>query len=91
MAMRQIIEGIFAEIWREDHDGTPPPLSDNTVLVETGLDSMAYAVLVARLDEELEIDPFCDATEAFYPVNFGEFVEFYEKHAKPRLIHDLPA
>jgi acyl carrier protein len=83
LAMRRRIEAIFAEIWLETNSGDPPDLMNETVLIETGLDSMAYAVLVARLDEELGIDPFSDATEAFYPLNFGQFVEFYEKHGSP--------
>ena len=84
--MRRKIEAIFTEMWLETDTGDPPRLMNETVLIETGLDSMAYAVLVARLDEELGIDPFSDATEAFFPLNFGEFVEFYEKHGNPAYV-----
>jgi acyl carrier protein len=80
--MRNKIESIFAEMWREDHKSDPPVLLDNTVLLETGFDSMAYAVLVARLDDELGIDPFSVATDAAYPRTFGDFVAFYENCAK---------
>lgn len=80
--MRQKIESIFGEMWREDHKCDPPPLKENTILLETGFDSMAFAVLVARLDDELGVDPFSVATEAAYPRTFGEFVAFYENCAK---------
>ena len=86
LAMRLKIEAIFAEMWLESNTGDPPCLTNESVLIDTGLDSMAYAVLVARLDEELGIDPFSDATEAFYPLNFGQFVEFYEKHGNPTYV-----
>lgn len=67
------------EMWREDKPGDPPALRDDTILLETGLDSMAFAVLVARLDDELGLDPFSAEADAAYPRTFGEFVAFYEK------------
>ena len=33
-------------------------LSDDLPLMESGLDSLCIAVLVASLDDELELDPF---------------------------------
>ncbi|MBY5663145.1 acyl carrier protein [Rhizobium leguminosarum] len=79
--MREAIRSIFNELWSEDHAEPPPILQDDTILLETGVDSMAFAVFVARLDEELGFDPFTIATEAVYPRTFGEFVSFYEKYA----------
>jgi acyl carrier protein len=80
--MRDKIKAIFDEMWREDHDVEPPELNDDTVLLETGFDSMAFAVFVARLDDELGFDPFTAADDAYYPHTFGEFVAFYEKASK---------
>jgi acyl carrier protein len=34
-----------------------PPLDDNLSLHETGFDSLAFAILVARLEDDLGIDP----------------------------------
>ena len=79
--MRDRIKAIFDEMWREDHGTEPPPLADDTVLLETGMDSMAFAVFVTRLDEELGFDPFTAAADAFYPRTFGAFVAFYEANA----------
>ncbi len=56
-----------------------PKLTDDVVLLESGLDSLGFAVLVASLDEVLEFDPFTMMDEPFYPSTFGEFVEIYEK------------
>lgn len=79
--MRDRIQSIFNALWSEDHAEPPPALDQDTVLLETGVDSMAFAVFVTRLDEELGFDPFTAATEAAYPRTFGEFVAFYEKYA----------
>lgn len=80
--MREKIRALFNEMWAEDHDEPAPELSDDTVLLETGMDSMAFAVFVARLDDELGFDPFTASDEAYYPRTFGDFVAFYEKHAQ---------
>ncbi|PKA39979.1 acyl carrier protein [Rhizobium sullae] len=52
-------------------------LRDDTVLLESGLDSLGFAILVARLEEDLGWDPFTLSNEAVYPGTFGEFVAFY--------------
>ncbi|HEX5537716.1 MAG TPA: acyl carrier protein [Sphingobium sp.] len=80
-ALRTRIAALFDEMWREDHDSDPPPLEDDTVLLETGFDSMAFAVLVARLDDELGFDPFTMTEDPVYPQTFSEFLDFYEKCA----------
>lgn len=55
------------------------PLSDDRPLVEAGLDSLAFAVLVARLEDELGIDPFAPSEGHEYPVTVGDFIQMYEK------------
>lgn len=56
-------------------------IDDKTVLLESGLDSLGFAILVARLEEELGYDPFTMMTEPSYPHTFGEFIEIYERYA----------
>ena len=75
------IAAVFNEVWSETHETPPPALKDDTVLLESGLDSMGFAVLVMRLDETVGFDPFSASEEIVYPRTFGEFVAFYEKHA----------
>ncbi|KFZ31358.1 hypothetical protein IDSA_01120 [Pseudidiomarina salinarum] len=54
-------------------------LKDDTVLLDSGLDSLGFAILVARLEEELEFDPFVEMEDAVYPVTFGDFIAIYER------------
>jgi len=56
-------------------------LDDQSVLLESGLDSLSFAVLVARLEEEFGYDPFALMDEPFYPRTLGEFVNIYQKYA----------
>jgi acyl carrier protein len=48
------------------------------VLLDSGLDSLGFAILVARLEEELGFDPFVEMEEAIYPTTFAEFVKIYD-------------
>lgn len=56
------------------------PITRDTVLLESGLDSIGFAVLVARLEEELGYDPFVLSMEPFYPKTLGDFIDFYEQN-----------
>lgn len=63
-------------------DGKPVrPLADDDVLLESGLDSLAFAVLVTRLEDSLGHDPFTEMDEPVYPRTLGEFVDVYASHA----------
>lgn len=55
--------------------------NDDTVLLDSGLDSLGFAILVARLEEELQYDPFAMMDEPVYPRTLGEFVAIYERFA----------
>ena len=57
-------------------------LTDQLELLDSGLDSLCFAVIVTRLEVALQIDPFSDSEDARFPVTFGEFVQFYENAAK---------
>jgi hypothetical protein len=54
------------------------PLRDDLELLNTGLDSLSFAIVVTRLEELLGVDPFTSSEDATLPLTFGEFVEFYE-------------
>jgi hypothetical protein len=54
------------------------PLSDELPLLDSGLDSLCFAILVSRLEIVLGVDPFSENTDAPFPVNLGEFIGFYE-------------
>ena len=66
----------------EEHDLDLAPLTDDLVLVESGLDSLAIAILVTRLEETLELDPFAAADDFPSIVTLGDFVRLYEDSAR---------
>lgn len=72
------IRQLFAEVFTMQADGAPAPeLAGDTVLLNTGMDSLGFAILVTRLEEELGYDPFSLSTEAYYPSTYDEFLAFY--------------
>jgi acyl carrier protein len=74
---------IIAEIEQlaRDEEKTLAPLTDDLVLLESGLDSLMVAILVAKLEEMLGLDPFTESDDVFYPVTLGDFIAAYEKAA----------
>ena len=54
-------------------------LTDGLKLLESGLDSLSFALIVARLEDALGADPFDTADDMKFPTTFGEFVKLYEK------------
>lgn len=54
------------------------PLRDELLLSESGLDSLCFAILVARLEDKLGYDPFATSGDISFPVTLGDFVGFYE-------------
>ena len=62
----------------QEHGKILAPLNDDLVLADCGLDSLGFAVLVARLEDTLGVDPFTAAEDAFFPVTLGDFVKVYE-------------
>lgn len=59
-------------------NGDLPPLTDDLVLLDSGLDSLGIAVLVARLEDALGLDPFTESEIISPPVTLGEFIRVYE-------------
>jgi acyl carrier protein len=55
-----------------------PPLTDDLLLNETGFDSLAFAILVARLEDDLGVDPFTVAENTTTILTIGDFVRLYE-------------
>ena len=80
MSVKLTIMDQMEQIARE-HGKILAPLRDDLVLLDSGLDSLGFAVLVARLEDELGIDPFTASADALFPVTFGDFVKVYENGA----------
>jgi hypothetical protein len=65
----------------EEHAQRLAPLADDLELLESGLDSLCFAIVVIRLQETLGVDPFSSSEDILFPVTFGEFVRCYEHAA----------
>jgi len=57
------------------------PLSDEISLLDSGLDSLSFALIVARLEDVLGVDPFGLQDDTKFPTTFGDFVKLYERHS----------
>jgi acyl carrier protein len=77
MSIKLTIFEQMEEVARE-HGKILAPLKDDLVLAECGLDSLGFAVLVARLEDTLGVDPFTASEEVVFPVTLGDFVKVYE-------------
>ena len=81
MSIKLTIMDQMAQIARE-HGKILAPLRDDLVLLDSGLDSLGFAVLVARLEDRLGIDPFTASEDALFPMTLGDFVKVYENGAR---------
>ncbi len=77
MSVRLKIITAMQQIAAEQHV-TLPPLEDDLSLQETGFDSLGFAILVARLEDDLGVDPFTMSADASFPLTMGDFIAAYE-------------
>ena len=80
MSIRSDVVTVFEQVAKEQ-DKKLVPLSDDLGLLESGLDSLCFAIIVARLEDGLGIDPFSTAEETGFPVTVGDFIKLYENAA----------
>ena len=78
--LRCVIVELFHEALEATNSKLIGVLTDETVLLQSGLDSLGFAILVARLEEELGYDPFTMMEEPVYPRTFSEFICIYENN-----------
>jgi hypothetical protein len=77
MSVRSEILDQFKQV-AEEQDMRLGPLSDDLPLLDSGLDSLCFAILVSRLETVFGVDPFSENENTPFPVNLGEFIRFYE-------------
>ena len=58
---------------------TLAPLSDDLPLLESGLDSLCFAILVARLEDALGADPFTTSLSQRFPRTIGDLIALYDE------------
>jgi acyl carrier protein len=80
MTVKSTILDMFKEVANEQSKPTVA-LDENLLLLESGLDSLCFAIIVARLEEKLGFDPFSANDNIEYPVTLGDMVRCYERPA----------
>jgi hypothetical protein len=80
VSIRAAITTTFAKV-AEEQGKTLEPLTDDLALMDSGLDSLCIAIIVARLDDELNLDPFSGGEDMMLPVTVGDFIKIYENAA----------
>jgi len=81
MQLRATIIDEFKRVASE-HNKSVARFTDDTSLLDSGLDSLCFAIIVARLEDALGVDPFDTVEEAAFPATIGEFIGLYER-ARP--------
>jgi hypothetical protein len=81
MSLRSTITAQFEQVAQEQKRKLAR-LSDDLKLLESGLDSLSFALVVARLEDAVGFDPFDSDEGMRFPVTFGDFVRLYENHPK---------
>jgi hypothetical protein len=79
MSVRATVLSQFEQVAKEQ-ERRLARLSDDLRLLDSGLDSLSFALIVVRLEEALGFDPFDVADDVRFPVTFGDFVRLYENH-----------
>jgi acyl carrier protein len=77
MSTRDVVIAEVQLVAREQ-DKRLAPLTDHLPLVDSGLDSLCFAILVVRLEDALGTDPFAENEDAVFPVTLGDFINLYE-------------
>jgi hypothetical protein len=80
VSIRVAITTTFATV-AEEQGKTLEPLTDDLALMDSGLDSLCIAIIVARLDDDLNLDPFTGGDDMMLPVTVGDFIKIYENAA----------
>jgi hypothetical protein len=81
MSVRSVVTAQFEQVAVAQHRKLAQ-LSDGLKLLDSGLDSLSFALIVARLEDALGFDPFDSDEGIVFPVTFGDFVRLYENHPK---------
>lgn len=82
MSVRDTIAETFEMVAREQNRKLQP-LTDQLKLLDSGLDSISFALIVMRLEDALGCDPFDNESVVKFPVTYGDFVKMYERSPEP--------
>ena len=85
VTIADVIRTLIQEIASEQDIELPDDFGGDSVLLDSGLDSLAFAILVAGLEDELGYDPFVLMETPVYPRTLDEFIAVYDKFSEHRL------
>ena len=77
MSTRTIILSQIQQVAAEQKK-TLAPMTDDLSLLDSGLDSLCFATLVARLEDIIGVDPFTASADVKFPNTIGVLIAFYE-------------
>ena len=80
MSLRSTVHAEIAAVAAEQ-EKRMPPITDDLVMLETEFDSLCFALLVARMEDLVGVDPFSTLEVADLPVTLGDLVALYERAA----------
>jgi len=80
MTIKLTIMSEMKRVAEEQHKSLAP-LSEDLILLDSGFDSLCFAVLVARLEDKLGFDPFTMTDDTSLPLTIGDLVRVYENAA----------
>lgn len=80
ISVRSTIERVLRKVAEDGGKTLDESFGDQTVLLQSGLDSLDFAIIVARLEREFEADPFSALVEAVYPRTYADLVAIYERY-----------
>lgn len=79
MDIEQAVRNAMIEVAEISDCQLVEPIEGDTLLLQSGLDSLGYAMLVGQLEEDLGLDPFTELAIKIYPSTFSEFVAIYQQ------------
>jgi hypothetical protein len=77
MSVKQTILSQMQQV-ADEQKKSLSPLTEDLILLDSGLDSLGFAILVARLEDTLGVDPFTASDDVYFPVTLGDFLRVYE-------------
>jgi len=81
----KVIKEQFIEVIESMGLSLKQEITPDSVLLETGMDSLGFAILVTKLEQELGYDPFVLLDSPIYPKVFKEFIAIYEQFGYRRI------
>jgi len=81
MTIKSIVVSHIEQVAKEQNK-LLAPLVDDLPLLESGLDSLCFAIAVARLEDVLGVDPFSTVDDIRFPLTLGDLVKAYENTAQ---------